>query len=120
MRVYQLENDLMSLQTRNFMTLNDFFTNSKHLVLLLKQCEVKTEDDQLILPILSKIGADYSIFFSTFRAGKLITPGWKIPTLNAFIESLIEEHDKLLQMGIIRSSRDRALLSPGPKNPKGK
>ena len=96
MRVYKLENELMSLQPSNFETLNDFFTKFKHIVLLLKQCKVDKEDDQLILAILSKLGADYSVFFSTFYAGKLITHGWKMPSLNAFIESLISEHDKIL------------------------
>ena len=99
MRFFQLENESMSLQPSNFETLNDFFTKFKHTVLLLKQFKVDKEDDQLILAILSKLGADYSVFVSTFSAGKLTTPGWKMPTLNAFIESLTSEHDKLVQMG---------------------
>ena len=69
------------------------------------------EDYQLILTILSKLGANYSVFVSTFRAGKLTKPGWKMPSLNAFIESLTSKHDKLLQMGIIRSSHDQALFA---------
>ena len=45
-----------------------------------------------------------------------------MPTHNSFIESLTQEHDKLIQMGIIRSSRDQALVAGGPKvaNDKGK
>ena len=118
MRVYQFKNELMSLQPSNIETLNDIFTKFKHIVLLLKQCKVEKEDDQLILTILSKIGADYSIFVSTFCARKLTTPGWKIPTLNSFIESLTSEHDKLVEMGIIRSSH--ALHVSGPKYMKSK
>ena len=64
----------MSLQPSNFETLNDFVTNFKHIVLLLKQCKVEKEDDQLILAILSKIGANYLVFVSTFGAEKLTTP----------------------------------------------
>ena len=75
LRVYQLENKLMSLQPGNFETLNDFFTKFKHIVLLLYQCEVKKEYDQIILAILSKLGADYSVFVSTFHVGNLTTPG---------------------------------------------
>ena len=37
LRVYHLENELMSLQPSNFETLNDFFIKFKHTVLLLKQ-----------------------------------------------------------------------------------
>ena len=36
LRIYQLENELISLHLRNFETLNDFFTKFKHLVLQLK------------------------------------------------------------------------------------
>ena len=96
LRIYQLENELISLHPANFKTLNDFFTKFKHLVFQLKLCKVETEDDQLILAILSKIGADYSVFVSTFHSGKLTTPNWKMPTLNSFIESLTNEHDKLI------------------------
>ena len=45
---------------------------------------------------------------------------WKIPTLNAFIESLTNEHDKLVQMGIIGSSKDQALFASWPKDMNGK
>ena len=53
---------------------------------------------------------------------KLTTPNWRMPTLNFFIESLTQEHDKLIQMGIIKYSRDQALVAGGPKveNDKGK
>ena len=96
LRVYQLKNELMSLQPSNFETLNEFFTRFKHTVLLLKQCKVENADDQLILAILSKLGADYLVFVSTFHAGKITTPGWKMTTLNSFIEYLTCEHDKLV------------------------
>ena len=43
------------------------------------------EDDQLILSILSNVGAYYSVFVSTFHSMKLSTPNWKMPTLDAFI-----------------------------------
>ena len=95
--------------------LNDFFTKFKHLVLQLKQCEVEKEGDQLILSILSKLRLNYSVFASKFHTEKLTTPNWKIPILNAFIDSLTNEHDKLVQMGIIRSSKDQALFALRPK-----
>ena len=114
LRVYQLENELISLHPGNFETLNDFFTKFKNLMLQLKLCKVEKEDDQLILAILSKFGAHYSVFVSTFHTGKLTTSNWKMPTLNAFIESLTNEYDKLVQMGIIGSSKDQALVVGGP------
>ena len=41
-------------------------------------------------------------------------------TLNAFIESLTNEHGNLVQMGIIRTSKDQALFVGGPKPTDGK
>ena len=122
MRIYQLKNELISLHPSNFKTLNDFFTKFKHLVFQLKLCKVEKEDDKLILSILSKISADYLVFVSNFQSVRLTTPNWKMPTLDAFIESLTHEHDKLIQMGIIQLSRDQALVVGGPKgeNDKGK
>ena len=45
-----------------------------------------------------------------------------MPTLNAFIQSLISKNDKLIQMGIIRSPKDLSLVARGYKveNDKGK
>ena len=100
--------------------MNDFFTKFKHLVIQLKQCKVEKDDDQLILAILSKLGLDYLVFVSILHTGKLIIPNWKMPPLNAFIDSLTNEHDKLVHMGIIRSSKYQSLFSSRPKDPKGK
>ena len=66
LRIYQLENEMISLHPSNFETLNDFFTKFKNIVFQLKLCKVEKEDDQLILAILSKHGAYYSVFVSTF------------------------------------------------------
>ena len=96
--------------------MNDFFTKFNHIVLQLKQSEVEKEDDQLILSILSKLGPDYSVFCVCLSYWKLTIPNWKMSTLIAFIESLTNEHDKLVQMGIIRSSKDQELFSIGTKS----
>ena len=52
--------------------------------------------------------------------GKLTTPNWKMPSLDAFIKTLTNKHDKLTHMGILRSSKDQALFSSGPKDSKVK
>ena len=111
MRVHQLENELISLNPSKFETMNEFFTKFKNLIYQLKQCKVEKEDDQLILAILSKRNADYSYFVSTFQSVRITTPNWNIPTLDAFIAYIIYEHDKLIQMGIIQSSIDQALVA---------
>ena len=78
LRIYQLENELISIDPGNFETMNELFTKFKHLVPQLKLCKVEKEDDQFILAILSKLGADYSVFVSTFHTEKLTTPNWKM------------------------------------------
>ena len=119
-QIYQLENKLISLNPSRFESVNEFFTKFKHLVLQLKQCKVEKDDDQLILAILSKHGLDYLVFISTFHTGNLTIPNWKIPSLDAFIKTLTNKHDKLIQMGILRSSKDNYFFSLGPKDSKGK
>ena len=47
--IYELENELISLNPGNYETMNYFFTKFKHLVLQLKQCKVEKDDDHLIL-----------------------------------------------------------------------
>ena len=122
MRIHQLDNDLITLNPSKFESLNEFFTKFKNLIYQLNQCKVENDEDQLILAILTKLNADYSFFVSTFQIVRLTTPNWKIPTLNAFIQSLISENDKLIQMGIIRYSKDLALVARRDKvaNDKGK
>ena len=115
MRIHQLENGLITLNPSNFESLNEFFTKFKNLIYQLKQCKVEKDEDQLILAILSKLSANYSVFVSEFQSVRVTTPNWKIPTLDSFIASLTYEHDNLIQMGIIRSSRDQALVAGGPK-----
>ena len=83
---------------------------------------MEKDEDQLILTILTNPNVEYTVFVSTFQTVMLTTPNWKMPTLNAFIQSLISKNDKLIQMGIIQSSKDQALVSRGDKvvNEKGK
>ena len=43
-----------------------------------------------------------------------------MPSLDDFIQSLTNEHDKIVDMGIIRSSKYQALFALRPKCLKGK
>ena len=55
LRGHQLEKELISLRPSEFETIEEFITKFKSLVLLLKQCGIEKEEDQLILSILSKL-----------------------------------------------------------------
>ena len=108
---HQLENELISMSPDNFETLQDFFTKFKSLLLQLKACGIKKEEEQLTLSILSKWGPEYSIFVSSFHTSRLtMGTNWKIPLMDAFIESLIQEQDKLFKMGALKNPKSRALV----------
>ena len=96
-----LENDLIALQPNNFEYIQQFFTKFKSLVLQCKQCGIERKYEQLVLSVLSKRGSEYPIFVYTFHSGRASIPYWEMSSLDAFIESLIEEQDKLVQMGVI-------------------
>ena len=68
-----------------------------------------------MLSVLSKLGSDYSFLVSTFHSRRASIPNWNMPSLNAFVESLIQEKDKLVQMGVIQTSKNQA-LSVGDSN----
>jgi hypothetical protein len=78
----------------------------------------------MILAILSKLGPEYAVFVSTFHTVRF-TSGetWTIPSLDQFIESLMHEKDKLIQMGVIKSPKAHALVvheRNNTSNPKSK
>ena len=73
----------------------------------------------MILSILSKLHPEFSVFVSTFHSGILTLRNWQIPTLSSFIESLTEEQENLVQMGIIKA-KDQALAMGVSNSSKGK
>jgi hypothetical protein len=64
----------------------------------------------MVLTILSKLGPEFSVFVSTFHS-VIFTSGatWKIPSLEDFIESLIQEQTKLINMGKIKGPNVHSL-----------
>ena len=81
-----------------------------------KHCRIDKKDAQLVLSILRNIGPKFSVFVSTFHSGILTTPNCQIPSLDTFTESLIQEQDKLIQMGALKASKNQALLDGDTKN----
>ena len=109
LRRHILENELIALQPNSFESIQQFFTKYKSPVLQCKQCGLERKDEQLVLYVLRKLGSQYSIFVSTFHSGSASIPNWKMPSLYDFDESLIQEQDKLVQMGVIQTSKNQAL-----------
>jgi hypothetical protein len=120
MRVHQLENEIISLSPIHFRNLKELFTKFKSLLFELNTCGVNKKEDQLSLSILSKLGPEYSVFVSSFQASKLTQETWKMPPLNDFIATMTQEKSKLVQMGVIKSSKNQALAATDAPKRSGK
>ena len=99
MRGHMLEVELNTLDPKSFDNIQDFFTKFKSLLLSLGECGIdkSTQEKQLILTILAKLGPEYTVYVSNFHYGRcLFGTNWKIPTLAQFIESLTQEQTKLI------------------------
>ena len=73
-----------------------------------------------MLCVLKKLGSEYSVFVSTFHSKIFSIPNWKMPSLDGFDDFLIQEHDKLVQMGVLQTSRNQALLMSDSTNVQAK
>jgi hypothetical protein len=102
MRGHMLEVEFITLDPKIFDNIQDFFTKFKDLLSQLKACGVdkSKEDKNMVLTILSKLGLEFSVFFSTFHSIRFTFGAtWKIPSLEEFIKSLTQEQTKLINMG---------------------
>jgi hypothetical protein len=112
MRGHMLEVELNTLDPKSFDNIHDFFTKFKSLILILGECGIdkSTQDKQLILTILAKLGPEYVLYVSNFHSGRcLLGANWKIPMMYQFIESLTQEKTKLIQISFMKYPKSHAL-----------
>jgi hypothetical protein len=112
MREHMVQMELLTLDPKRFDNIQDLFTKFKDLLSQLKTCGVdkSTEEKQMVLTILSKVGPEFFVFVSTFHTIIFISRAiWKMPSLEDFIESLTQEQTKLINMGTIKGPREHAL-----------
>jgi hypothetical protein len=79
-----LEVELNTLDPKSFDNIKDFFTKFKYLILSLGECgiEKSTQEKQLIITILAKIGSEYVVYVSNFHYGIcLFGANWKMPMM---------------------------------------
>ena len=71
MRGHMLEVELNTLDPKIFDNIQDFFTKFKSLILSLGECGIdkSTQEKQLILTILAKLGPKYVVYVSNFHYG---------------------------------------------------
>ena len=90
-----LEVELNTLDPKIFDNIQKSFTKFKSLLLILGECGIdkSTQENQLILTILAKIGPEYVVYVSTFHSGRyLMGTNWKMPTMDQFVDSLTNTH----------------------------
>jgi hypothetical protein len=69
------------------------------------------EEKQMVLIILSKLGPEFFMFVSRFHSVKFSSGAtWRMPYLENFIESLIKEKTKIINMGKIKGPKVHALI----------
>jgi hypothetical protein len=82
------------------------------LLLILGECGIdkSTQENQLILTILAKLGPEYAVYVSNFHSGRcLFGTNWKMPMLARFIKYLTQEKTKLIHMGLMKYLKAHAL-----------
>ena len=106
-----LEVELNTLDPKSFDNIQYYFTKFKSLILSLGECGIEnTQEKQLIITILAKLGPEYVVYVPIFHSSRcLFGTNWKIPTLAQFIESLTQEKKKLIHMGLIKNPKSHAL-----------
>jgi hypothetical protein len=69
---HMLEVELLTLDPKSFVDIQDFFTKFKDLLSQLKSWEVDKlkEEKQMVLNIFSNIGLEFSVFVSTFHVAR--------------------------------------------------
>ena len=106
---------MIFLNPNDFSCIQDYLYKYKTLRLLCAEYKIKKEDKQCIYHILSKFGAAYSVFVSTFYSMKesLTATSHQEPSLESFFDSLIREQYKLIHLEIINNvdTSRKALLS---------
>ena len=107
---YILENELIALHPSSFETIQQLFTKFKFLALQCRHCLIERKDEQHVLSILNKLHSEYFVFVSIFHSRRASISNWKMPSLDSFVDSLIHEQEKLVQMGVIQTSKDQDLL----------
>ena len=115
-RMHIIENEVIYLEPNNLESVQQLFSKFKYLVMQCKQGGIEKNDEQLVFSIMSKFGSKFFVFVSTFRSRRLNTPNQKTTSLNASIESLIQEQDNLIHTGTLKSSKDLSLLDGETKN----
>ena len=83
-----------------------------NLITKLTDCGSPIKDDKLIYLIHNKLSSEYSTFVSSFNTTKAILgSSYQKITFDDYAQLLEDEQAKLITMGILQSSKSKALVA---------
>jgi hypothetical protein len=92
----------MTLCPNDFPCIEYYLYKFKTLKVLCIKCQLDLSEDRCIYVILSKLSSAYFSFVYTFYATReALGSAYKKPSLECFCDAMIQEQDKLLQLGLI-------------------
>ena len=110
--VFKLEDELIALDPRSFDSIQDFIIKVNELRTKLTNCGNPIKDDRLIYSVHTKLSSEYSTFVSSFNTSKTtLGSAYKKISFDEYAKLLGEEEQKLKTMGILSSSKSKALVA---------
>jgi hypothetical protein len=108
---YIKEDKLLKLDPSNFDTIKDYLTQVDMYRTQLKDCGEPIKDGKMIKHIMTHLPPEYAPFVSSFNTHKLkMGSAYVKPSFEKFSEMLIVEHDSLVGMGLLKTSKTKALV----------
>ena len=87
---FQIENNLLRLDPKNFETIQDYITKANEYRALLKDCGNPMKDEKLIHHILKRLPSEYASFVLSYNTHSLtMGSAYQKPTFDSFVEMLI-------------------------------
>ena len=109
---YTIEDNLLKLDPRNFDTIKDYLTQVDMYRAQLKDYGEPIKDGKMIKHIMTHLPPKYAPFVSSYNINKLtMSSAFTKPSFKRFPEMLVLEHDNLLSLGILQSSKTKALVA---------
>ena len=108
---FQIEDDLLLLDPKNFDTIQDYITTANEYRALLKDCGNPMKDERLIHHILKKLPSEYAPFVLSFNTHRLtMGSAYHKPSFDAFTDILIKEQTHLMDQGLLMTSKTKSLV----------
>ena len=110
--IYKIEDELVSLYPKTFDSIQHFIIRVKELRTNIDDCGSPNKDDNLIYLIHNKLPSEYSTFVSSYNTSKTTLGfAYQKVTFDRYAQLLEEEEHKLKSMGILQSSKSKALVA---------